>query len=49
MLEYKKDLVDSAVSDGSVSPEIGVPGACVTCVFMELYVHRMIGISDSGY
>lgn len=27
VLEYKKDLVDSAVSDGSVSPEIGVPGA----------------------
>jgi len=27
VLEYKKNLVDVAVSEGSVSPEVGVPGA----------------------
>ena len=27
VLKYEKELVDTAVAEGSVSPELGVPGA----------------------
>ena len=30
VLKYEKDAVDNAIAHGSISVEVGVPGACVS-------------------
>jgi hypothetical protein len=46
VLKYEKDAVDNAISEGAVSPEVGVPGACESeYIFIYLSIYLFIYLS----